>query len=58
MRAIEPALPAGPAGPQGPQGPAGAGGSQTPAVIPFFATPVFDASLDNALEITAGGVSL
>ena len=51
-----PAGPAGPTGPQGPAGPAGTGGtSQALTVIPYSATPVFDASQGNALEITLTG---
>jgi hypothetical protein len=48
--------PAGPAGPQGPPGTAGTGGtSPSLTVIPFAATPVFDASQGTALEITLTG---
>ena len=50
-----PTGPTGPAGPTGPTGPAGAGLTPTLVVVPFSATPVFDASQGNALQITLTG---
>jgi len=50
-----PAGPAGPQGPQGPQGPSGSGGLSGLYVVPFSATPVFDASQGSTLKLTLTG---
>jgi hypothetical protein len=42
-------------GPQGPQGPAGSGGSSGLSIVPFSATPVFDAGQGSTLKLTLTG---